>query len=569
MTRGGEFQDSQSNLSLDPSISEHRSLVDKVFNMTTLKIFTGIFATSLVVGLVLSQSYGHQVSPESLYGPAEALRAQRHEAQPPSAQPASENEIYGKVGPAKFLDVPKRQNSESFAEFDDSHRVMNPGVASAKPTKKASSESLESSESSEKNSCGDLSDTVILLDSTGSLRDLFEAEKAYAEKIVEAHYKKNKKGRLGLVIYSSNRRYKLYGLDDKTDLRAVIRNAPFLSGVTFTGHALKLALTELQKSSSNVNRNLVVITDGYSFDHLEEPLASLRSLNSKPVNIYAVSIGEKFSRLELLKIAGNDKNLFIGAASTAKLISQLFKCPENSKSANKSSANSSSSSSSSESSENSSNSNKNGKVGELGSPKAQKGGNKNGHGGKGGAKNGKNGSSSKNSGCAVDILFLIDVSGSVRKSFDDGKIFAANVVDSLGSNSKLRLGLAKFGAHGTGKVVAEISNRTASDFKSILSKLQNQGSTTYIETAVHSVLEEVRRNGAKGKTLVVIVTDGFIAKFTNEIRDLQSAAKVIAAPPKAGIALYKSELKALASDGLSFEEPESAKKAILNLAQKC
>lgn len=72
--------------------------------------------------------------------------------------------------------------------------------------------------------CASKSDTVILLDSTGSLKDMFLAEKSYAEKIIEQHYAKNPTGRLGLVVYSSDHRYKVYGLNSTANLREVIKS---------------------------------------------------------------------------------------------------------------------------------------------------------------------------------------------------------------------------------------------------------------------------------------------------------------------------------------------------------
>ncbi|CAD5217609.1 unnamed protein product [Bursaphelenchus okinawaensis] len=588
MTRGGEFQDSRSEASLDPSVlsSEKRFVVDK---MAALKAVSAVLIGTVILGVVISQSYSNPQQDSASYDSAQPLRAQRngYEAGPPGVQPASE---YEAKGSENFLDVPKREMTESFAQFEPSHEVLSGPGASSKsvpqksppPTSQNPSTPPKSASTSPDEDCT-VSDTVILLDSTGSLRNSFEDEKKYAEKLVEDHYAKNKNGRLGLVVYSSNRRFKLYGLDDNTDLRSVIKSAPFLNGVTFTGHALQLAYNELQKSASNVNRNLVVITDGHSFDHLDGSLASLRSLNSKPVNIYGVSVGETFSRQELLQIAGSEKNLFIGSDSAPKLSSTLFHCEPKPKPTVKPS------------------NGQNGKIENLESLKAGKGqgagngnensqnGNKNGSNGSknssNGPKNGSNGtknnSNAKNTntstttnasstGCVLDVLFLIDVSGSVKKSYDEGKRFTAELVDSLATKStNLKLGLAKFGAHGTGKVVAHIQSRSASEFKSILSQVPNQGATTYIEGAVHEVLEEVKKNSSKDKAVVVIVTDGYIAKFTNEIHDLQAFGKVIATAPKAGIALYKSELKALASAGLAFEDPQSAKQALLNLAQKC
>lgn len=61
-----------------------------------------------------------------------------------------------------------------------------------------------------------------------------------------------------------------------------------------------------------------------------------------------------------------------------------------------------------------------------------------------------------------------------------------------------------------------------------------------------------------GKTAVIIVTDGYVTKSAPDAKTLQSLATVVTTPPKAGIPLYRSELK------VSYTSKKSNKKTFLS-----
>lgn len=173
-----------------------------------LKWVSAVLLVGAVLGLVATQALGSAHDP--------TLR--RVSAGPPSLRA-------------------QRSHSESFAEFSEDSRILESGNGHSKTSSGSSSSSSSSTSSSESVSvesgsaetgqgkgagCAD-ADTLILLDSTGSLRGLFEAERAYAQRIVDAHAQKAV-GRLALLVYSSKHKLRLYGFNHTQDLRQVVES---------------------------------------------------------------------------------------------------------------------------------------------------------------------------------------------------------------------------------------------------------------------------------------------------------------------------------------------------------
>lgn len=69
---------------------------------------------------------------------------------------------------------------------------------------------------------------------------------------------------------------------------------PYLSGITATGAALNLAIKDLAHRRSNVVTNVVVISDGFSYDFVDEPIKELHAMSN--LRIFAVSLGEAYRK---------------------------------------------------------------------------------------------------------------------------------------------------------------------------------------------------------------------------------------------------------------------------------
>lgn len=76
----------------------------------------------------------------------------------------------------------------------------------------------------------------------------------------------------------------------KNELKDIFSALPFFAGVTATGQALNLALSELKNRRKNVPTNLVVITDGFSYDLIDEPVKELHKMTN--LRMFAVALSE-------------------------------------------------------------------------------------------------------------------------------------------------------------------------------------------------------------------------------------------------------------------------------------
>ncbi|VDM55017.1 unnamed protein product [Angiostrongylus costaricensis] len=134
--------------------------------------------------------------------------------------------------------------------------------------------------------------------------------------------------RVGVILYSSSIRkkekIKLGSINDAVKLATAIKALPFLSGITSTGAALKLAMDSLKARRSNVRTSVVVMTDGFSYDTVNEYAAKLRRMPN--VSVYTVAIGEIYVRKELEAIAGTPNSTLYGSSSYGQLVKLIKKC---------------------------------------------------------------------------------------------------------------------------------------------------------------------------------------------------------------------------------------------------
>ncbi|KAI6233754.1 VWFA domain-containing protein [Aphelenchoides fujianensis] len=169
------------------------------------------------------------------------------------------------------------------------------------------------------------SDTLFLVDSTGSVASIFAQEKEFVQKLL--NQLDPEQNRVALIVYSSRYRHsKLHGFHSpqtKAAIAALANNIPFHNGVTMTGAALTAAIQELEKRRSGP-ANLVVITDGFSFDRVTNQTAELQKISG--LRTFAVSVGQSYQKAELLQIAGSADRVFVGPDSIDPLVKALELC---------------------------------------------------------------------------------------------------------------------------------------------------------------------------------------------------------------------------------------------------
>lgn len=126
------------------------------------------------------------------------------------------------------------------------------------------------------------------------MRQIFEKHRNYVTNVIKDLDISPEKNHVGVIVYSSKYRQRvkisLADPQDKGNVSKIVNNLPFFSGVTATGQALRLAQEDLKNRRSNVVTNLVVITDGFSYDYIDEPVKELHQV--KNLRLFAVSLGE-------------------------------------------------------------------------------------------------------------------------------------------------------------------------------------------------------------------------------------------------------------------------------------
>ncbi|VDM29862.1 unnamed protein product [Toxocara canis] len=104
---------------------------------------------------------------------------------------------------------------------------------------------------------------------------------------------------VGLIIYSSKSRKKLVvQMDDEPDKESFLKTIdrlPYFGGITATGAALDLSLQALEKRRLDKRTVVVVLTDGFSFDRVQEPSKQLHALPN--VITIAAGVADPYRRL--------------------------------------------------------------------------------------------------------------------------------------------------------------------------------------------------------------------------------------------------------------------------------
>lgn len=120
---------------------------------------------------------------------------------------------------------------------------------------------------------------------------------------------------VGLATYSDKPRleFHLNTYDNSDDVLRSIKRLPYRGGNTYTGDALKFALTNMftsehgSRRDSGVQQIAIVITDGESHDNVSGPALALRDFG---VKVYAVGI-KSANATELKQIASDPVRSFV------------------------------------------------------------------------------------------------------------------------------------------------------------------------------------------------------------------------------------------------------------------
>ncbi|EJW86023.1 hypothetical protein WUBG_03066 [Wuchereria bancrofti] len=177
-------------------------------------------------------------------------------------------------------------------------------------------------------------DTLFVVDSTSSVRQFFEDHRTYIIEIINLILPEfDNDTRIGIIEYSSSlrRQVKLPFIAHKnrTEIVETVKKLPFFAGITATGAALKLALEILQDRRSNVLTNVVVLTDGFSYDLVDEPSSMLHRLPN--VRTFTATVTDSWRQYELETIAGEGTRVFKGKDSTRDLAKALASCDNGSR----------------------------------------------------------------------------------------------------------------------------------------------------------------------------------------------------------------------------------------------
>jgi len=507
------------------------------------------------------------------------------EEEPDKSEPPKSNSLpkieQPQPPPRKLQEPPKIETSNTKLDDSELQKVE---------TKSPAPEESKSERKYKYNDC--LSDTIFVVDSTSSVRQIFEKHRNYVSNVIKNLDISPEKNHVGVIVYSSKYRQRvkisLADPQDKGNVSKIVNNLPFFSGVTATGQALRLAQQDLKNKRSNVVTNLVVITDGFSYDYIDDPVKELHQVEN--LRLFAVSLSEACRKFELLMISGTEDNLFEGDDSYKKLLTRLQQCDEKTASGNSITDNAeggvgaefasgekeqggektskSSSSEFSESNENNGNDKGDEKTSQSSSSSSSESEEKD--------ENENEDSGEKESeNCVHDVVFVIDASGSLRHRYLRQIELASEIVDVFDEHSNFAL--IKYSGKRQIKVSIPLeSNTTASEFKLVISKESFMGGTTFTDLALDKAAEQLNGPGRNKDALpiVIVFTDGFSRNdpLPNAKKLHQASIPVFAVGVSDGHIVNERELRDIASspDNVYLDTNFQALKDTLSqLSKKC
>lgn len=145
---------------------------------------------------------------------------------------------------------------------------------------------------------------LIILDNSGSVREVFEEEKFIALRVAKLLNAEDTQ--VGIVSFSNHARFASQ-LKNPIGYTHVLENLENLTGegeATNTAESLKLAKDELRNVRPNAWKAIILVTDGFSVNSIEELESIMTELSISGVEMFVATASDNYDMRELSIYAG-------------------------------------------------------------------------------------------------------------------------------------------------------------------------------------------------------------------------------------------------------------------------
>ncbi|KAI1732088.1 von willebrand factor type A domain-containing protein [Ditylenchus destructor] len=366
---------------------------------------------------------------------------------------------------------------------------------------------------------GCVTDTIIVVDSTGSVKNIFEEHRDYIAKVVESLNISSEGDHVALLIYSGKLRHRVVhsfnAVQNKERILQKVRNLPYMGGVTSTGVALDHAFLELKngRRAATTGANVVIVTDGFSYDPVDVEIRMLREL---PAQTLVVSLPKIRSESELLILAGAEANIYRNPESASELAGRLqnscqqnhIKKPDSGSKIDQFVKDSALPSNQDDVGLNTvqiiDKTNEKNRASAVADQDENATENGMGVAGAGTEQKEK---------CDANIVFVFDASGSLKDRFQRQLKMATGLMDVLPpSPAQSHVGVVKFSGKGKSRIILPINNPLDNEeIKNVILNLQFFGGTTYANEGLEKASAQLTLASDSNKSIkmALVFTDGF------------------------------------------------------------
>ncbi|KAI1725595.1 von willebrand factor type A domain-containing protein [Ditylenchus destructor] len=410
---------------------------------------------------------------------------------------------------------------------------------------------------------GCVTDTIFVVDSTGSVRNIFDEHRNFVERVVELLNVSSEGDHVALLIYSGKLRHRVVhsfnSVQNKERILQKVRNLPYMGGVTSTGVALDHAFLELKngRRAATAGANVVIVTDGFSYDPVDVEIRMLRGL---PAQTLVVSLPKIRSESELLTLAGAEANIYRDPEGVSELAERLqnschqnnIKKPDGGSKIDQLVKDSALPSNQDDVGLNTvqirDKANENNRV----SSNANQDENATDNGmGVAGAATGQK------EKCDVNIVFVFDASGSLKDRFQRQLKMATGLMDVLPqSPAQSHVGVVKFSGKGKSRIILPMNNPLDNEeIKNVILNLQFFGGTTYANEGLEKASAQLTLASDSNKSIkmALVFTDGFsqedISLGSQSLQD--EGAYVFSVAINDQFPVNKEQLRIIASENAS------------------
>ncbi|CAD6190621.1 unnamed protein product [Caenorhabditis auriculariae] len=161
-------------------------------------------------------------------------------------------------------------------------------------------------------------DVLFIVDSSGSMGDVYEAQKEFITSIIRHIEPASQSHRAALIQFAGRHLQKTEWSFEthlkNSQLMRAMRNVRHLTGTTYIGEALKQAASLLETRRKNVETLVLLITDGFSQDDPTPQAKYIRQLQN--VRLYAISLAPLTDMNSLGDIVGGDRQKIYSSDET-------------------------------------------------------------------------------------------------------------------------------------------------------------------------------------------------------------------------------------------------------------